>query len=588
MSRFILCRLLVVTAALVVGWLASATPAFSADTFTPSVVNVTLPAGGSTTQDKTLHLDALPGAADIVIAVDTTGSMTDAITQAKNEASAMVTDIQNQIPGARFAIVDFRDYPNMPFGNPATDYPYLDKTAGFTTSGAVVQAAINTMSANGGGDGPEAYNRVFFEAVNDPLLVYNSNAVHFLVVLGDSIGHDANQAASFPACGNTPPTDFGRDGLPGTADDLTTLGTLNGLVAANDTLLMIHYTHPGTFASLACYQQIAGHAGGSAVEGGMGSTLSSQIIAAIKAKAAHISQVNLAVSGMCPPVGIAFSPSPPYGPFTAPVDIPFTETITAPTVPGVYSCAVTAIVDGTVRAIEHVNVTVVPGPPATLTLAPKTATNTVDSPHCVTATVKDQFGNPTPGITVRFSVTGAATTGGAKTTDASGQATFCYTSALPGADLIKAFADTNNNRVQDVGEPSDTATKMWVLPTSTPGCKVTYGGRITTAGGDKATFGGNAMVPASGPKGEEEYQDHGTPALNVHSIDVLAVTCSADGKSASIFGTATINGSGSVNFRIDVTDNGEPGAGTDTYRIRLSTGYDSGEQTLVGGNIQIH
>jgi Big-like domain-containing protein len=231
----------------------------------------------------------------------------------------------------------------------------------------------------------------------------------------------------------------------------------------------------------------------------------------------------------------------------------------------------------------------VPGPPATLTLAPKTATNTVDSQHCVTATVKDQFGNPTPSITVRFSVTGSVTTSGSSPTNASGQATFCYIGpSLPGSDVITAFADTNDNGVQDAGEPSDTATKAWVLPTSTPACKVTYGGRITAANGDKGTFGGNAMVPAPGPRGEEEYQDHGTPTLNVHSIDVLAVTCSADGTSASIFGTATINGSGSFNYRIDVTDNGEPGAGTDTYRIRLSTGYDSGEQTLVGGNVQIH
>ena len=26
----------------------------------------------------------------------------------------------------------------------------------------------------------------------------------------------------------------------------------------------------------------------------------------------------------------------------------------------------------------------------------------------------------------------------------------------------------------------------------------------------------------------------------------------------------------------------------DTYRIRLSTGYDSGEQVIAGGNVQIH
>ena len=232
-----------------------------------------------------------------------------------------------------------------------------------------------------------------------------------------------------------------------------------------------------------------------------------------------------------------------------------------------------------------------PGPPATLTLTPHADTNTVNSQHCVTATVVDSFGNPTPGITVRFSVSGSVTTSGTGTspTDANGQATFCYQGpALPGSDVITAYADTNTNGVQDPGEPTDRAAKEWVLAQSTPGCTVTDGGRITAANGDKATFGSIATVSASGtPSGAQQYQDHGAAAdLNVHSTAVLAVVCS--GNTASVFGTATINGSGSYNYRIDLTDNDEPGVGADKYRIRLSTGYDSGEQTLIGGNIQLH
>lgn len=229
------------------------------------------------------------------------------------------------------------------------------------------------------------------------------------------------------------------------------------------------------------------------------------------------------------------------------------------------------------------------GPPATLTLNPHTATNTVDAEHCVTATVVDGYGNPTPGITVRFTVTGAVDTSGPRTTDATGQGTFCYTGpALPGSDVITAYADTSNNSVQDAGEPSDRATKAWVLPQSTPGCMVTDGGRITAGNADKATFGSVAMVSATGtPSGAQEYQDHG-PATDrdVHSTAVLAVVCR--GNKASVFGTATIDGSGSYDYRIDLTDNNEPGVGADTYRIRLGTGYDSGEQTLTGGNIQLH
>ena len=73
--------------------------------------------------------------------------------------------------------------------------------------------------------------------------------------------------------------------------------------------------------------------------------------------------------------------------------------------------------------------------------------------------------------------------------------------------------------------------------------------------------------------------------LNMNSINILAVVC--DGATrASIFGQATINGSGAFNFRINVQDLGEPGRGQDTYWL-LMDGYDSGEQTLRGGNIQI-
>ena len=233
--------------------------------------------------------------------------------------------------------------------------------------------------------------------------------------------------------------------------------------------------------------------------------------------------------------------------------------------------------------------TVTPGTPATLVLTPDTDTNTVDDQHCVTATVRDQFGNATPGITVRFGVTGSVTAGGSRTTSSAGEAVFCYTGpGLPGADVITAYADADNDNVNDAApaDPEDTAAKAWVIPVNMEGCKVTYGGRITAANGDKATFGGNAN--GKGPKGNENYQDHGpAAALHVKSIVIQSVVCNAARTQAGVFGRASVNGSGSFDFRIDLEDLGEPGSG-DTYRIRLSNGYDSGVQTLEGGNVQIH
>ena len=229
----------------------------------------------------------------------------------------------------------------------------------------------------------------------------------------------------------------------------------------------------------------------------------------------------------------------------------------------------------------------------TLTLDPKADENPVGTQHCVTATVTDQLGNPMPGVPVVFTVTGSVTAGDTIRTNAQGQATFCYQGPVfPGADVISAFADTDNDGTQDPLEPSDRATKAWVLPVSTPGCeiKITNGGWIIAQNGDRGSFGGNAKVDAAGNEsGSEEYQDHG-PAqpMNLHG-NVLVVDCGADGRSGTIYGRATIDGAGSFLYRLQVVDNGEgSGSTADTYWIRVfETGYDSGNRPLRGGNVQV-
>jgi hypothetical protein len=231
-------------------------------------------------------------------------------------------------------------------------------------------------------------------------------------------------------------------------------------------------------------------------------------------------------------------------------------------------------------------------PPRTLTLFPPAGVNPVGTQHCVTATVRDDFGNPVPNVIVRFSVTGSVNTGGSDTTDASGMATFCYNGPpLPGADVIHAYADTNNNNVQDdPNEPFGDATKAWVLPPSTPGCevKITNGGWIIANNDDRASFGGNAKVDVDGNvTGNEEYQDHG-PAdpMKLHG-NVLVVICTSTTE-ATVYGEATIDGAGSFIYRIKVRDLAEPGKDMDTYELLVDNGYYSGDKTLQGGNVQVN
>jgi hypothetical protein len=160
--------------------------------------------------------------------------------------------------------------------------------------------------------------------------------------------------------------------------------------------------------------------------------------------------------------------------------------------------------------------------------------------------------------------------------------TITVTAALPGVTL-GCTVDFLINGANAGPAFRQTITVTVGFPPSTPGCKVTQGGSIVTSAGDSASFGGNAKAT---PQGHENYVDHGT-GMHVSSIDVQSVVCSRDGTMASIFGTATIDGAGSFVYRIDVVDLGEPGT-SDRYRIRLSNGYDSGDQQLEGGNVQIH
>jgi hypothetical protein len=122
-------------------------------------------------------------------------------------------------------------------------------------------------------------------------------------------------------------------------------------------------------------------------------------------------------------------------------------------------------------------------------------------------------------------------------------------------------------------------------PPSTPGAKITGGGWIDVPLDSKGTFGLVAKAEsATSSSGNLTYQDHGVQNRTVKSTAVTSVTVS--GNCAQIAGNATVNGSGSFGFQVQVCDMGEPGS-NDTFSIAMSDGYVAAG-TLRGGNIQIH
>jgi hypothetical protein len=191
---------------------------------------------------------------------------------------------------------------------------------------------------------------------------------------------------------------------------------------------------------------------------------------------------------------------------------------------------------------------------------PETGTiNTPPNTITITAPLSD-LGSPVTGDTL-YSVTAL---------------TFAYTNANP----ILADADATRTFDYVLGKTA--------LPSNCPlgtTCKVTGGGFIfVDAQQDKGSFNLEVRVDTTGHiRGKAAYRDS---AGGVDFRTGLITSATFNGKTVSFKGTGT-NNNIATSFTIIVQDNGEPGAGKDTFAITLGTGY-SKAGTLQGGNIQVH
>jgi hypothetical protein len=365
----------------------------SGDSLQPCNLSMSLGVGSSKTTHATVHFDAAPAKADILLALDTTGSMGSAITDAQNDASNIVNDIKASIPGAKFAIVDFKDYPTDPFGNTG-DYPWRVDQDFTDNSGTVscqlgvdtvdlspVACALAKLTANSGNDEPEAYNRAFFETYDDTAhLTFTSGAPRFMVVLGDSIPHDTNLHADFPSCPSTADTDPGSAFTVPSGPSYAAVGALHSLTTLtalkqhNTNLSFVTYNPhsisdaTGSYPVADCHAALAAYTGGSEVVHGNTDSLENQIVSLINQAASHIDQVTFTATPVSAPEGatwdpsswVSFDPPLPYGPISAPADLSFDEIVTVPqnATLGTYQFDVHALADGNERAVQHVTVTV--------------------------------------------------------------------------------------------------------------------------------------------------------------------------------------------------------------------------------------
>jgi len=283
----------------------------------PAFISVTGAAGACFTEHKRAWLTPEIEKADVLFAIDLTGSMGDERAQLQQNMEDIVARLQSFIQDVGFGLVSYKDYPGQyiyaapcPYSNTygnALEYPYRLEQP-ITTSVAAIEAAVNGLPpASGGFDDPESYLRELHESAADPATGWRPGSRRLIVDFGDELPHDCNVLSCLGDVGTPLGVDPGRDMLAATADDLTLEGVMDELHDASIALLHLdssgggsHYGAGGTPYSYAeIWNCWATRAGGVAtalerdgsVPGGI--DLSELIADLVRAQGARCEQLQL-------------------------------------------------------------------------------------------------------------------------------------------------------------------------------------------------------------------------------------------------------------------------------------------------------
>ncbi len=137
---------------------------------------------GSQRQSVTVRSGAVPVRKfDLLLAIDTTGSMGDEIAYLKSELRSILNEIRRSHPGLdiRLGLVAYRDEGD----------DYVTRTYPFVSSLDSMQANLQTQYAAGGGDYPEAMDLALARAVAQD---WRPDAVKSLLLVADAPPHDRN------------------------------------------------------------------------------------------------------------------------------------------------------------------------------------------------------------------------------------------------------------------------------------------------------------------------------------------------------------------------------------------------------------
>jgi von Willebrand factor type A domain len=210
---------------------------------------------------------------DIMFVFDTSGSMDDALEEAQEEMHEAMAQIAKSMPDVQFGLSQVRDYGGTEYDEEEGTLPWRLDVPISADRGAV-DAAIDGLAANGGGDLPEAYGRALWEADTNPGVGWRADARHLIVLIADNVPHDEELNEGIPEVDwyidspwSTGPELVQTAGVPGTqltaTTDLDWQAVLQKLAGDGKPLEFVDYR--GETELLPYWENWAGRTGGEAV-----------------------------------------------------------------------------------------------------------------------------------------------------------------------------------------------------------------------------------------------------------------------------------------------------------------------------------
>ena len=165
-----------------------------ADSISPASYEATLGLGDSVTITKTVTVsEGVPTSSkvDVYFLADVTGSMGGAIANVKASAASILSETAG-LGDVQFGVGQYAGESG------ANSYRLLQ---GMTSNAGAAQSAINSWSASGGGDTPEANLYGLHQAASEGATGWRTGSEKILVWFGDAPGHDPSPGGSTPPGG---------------------------------------------------------------------------------------------------------------------------------------------------------------------------------------------------------------------------------------------------------------------------------------------------------------------------------------------------------------------------------------------------